>query len=156
MRRSILSQIDLSDERLTKLQQQVEEKSKEARERTEEVVEDLQNRSSKIAGRLRDNSLTTGFEFGANTLSRAAEILDDVPGMQQRADGLRDRAADLEEAGRNVEKPPIDNYDELNVDEVNARLDGLSAYNLEKVRRYEQQNKDRVTVLREVDRLLDS
>lgn len=154
MKRSIFSQLELSDERLTQLQDQLEQKSKQARNRTEEVVEDLQHRSTKVAGRLRDTSVTTGCELGANTLSKAAELLDEVPGMKKSADGLRQQAECLEETGKAVERPPIDDYNELNVSEVNDQLDDLSVYQLEKVRRYEADNKDRVTILREIDRLL--
>ncbi len=154
MRKSILSQFDLTNGRLEQWREQLEQKGKEARDRTEKAVHDLQTRSSILAGQLRDNSLSTGYEVGANTLSRAAELLEDVPGGAKGADGLRRRARDLQQAGEAVERPPIDDYDELNVHQVNDSLEGLSPWQLEKVRRYEKANKDRVTVLREVDRLL--
>ena len=151
----------LSDERIDELREQfrqkrdeLQQKGKQARDRTEEVVQDLQTRSTILAGQLRDGSLSTGYEVGANTLSRAAELLEDA-GVSKRADSLRERAQNLQEAGDAVERPPIDDYDELNVHQVNDALDGLSPWELEKVRRYETANKDRVTVLREVKRLLD-
>lgn len=49
---------------------------------------------------------------------------------------------------------PIENYDELNVREVTASLAGLTNDELETVRAYEAANKNRVTVLREIDTLL--
>lgn len=163
MRDSILSRFDFSEERIDELREQLEQKrekleqkGQQARSRTEEVLEDVQTRSNMIAGRLRDSSLSTGYEVGANTLSRAAQLLDDVPGVAKGAEGLRERARDLEEAGKAVERPPIDDYDELNVQQVNDALEELTPWQLEKVRRYEQANKDRVTILREVDRLLDA
>jgi hypothetical protein len=43
-------------------------------------------------------------------------------------------------------------YEELTVDEVSRRLDGLSADELKKVREYEKQNKDRETLIEQIDR----
>ena len=47
---------------------------------------------------------------------------------------------------------PIENYDELSVDEVVRRLGGLSAEELDQVRVYEQLNKNRKTLIREIER----
>jgi signal transduction histidine kinase len=47
---------------------------------------------------------------------------------------------------------PIEGYDELTVDEVTARLDGLSNEDLRVVRDYEERNKNRETVLEQLDR----
>jgi hypothetical protein len=44
------------------------------------------------------------------------------------------------------------NYDELTVDEVSKRLDGLSAEQLKAVRQYEKQNKNRETLVEQIDR----
>ena len=44
------------------------------------------------------------------------------------------------------------NYEELNVDEVSKRLDGLSAVELKKVREYEKHNKNRDTLVEQIDR----
>jgi hypothetical protein len=49
---------------------------------------------------------------------------------------------------------PISGYDELNVGEINKQLDGLSAQELRKVREYEKQNKNRETVIGQIDRKL--
>lgn len=53
-------------------------------------------------------------------------------------------------------EPPIEGYDELNVDEINSHLEGLSEAELMRVRNYEQRNKNRQTVLDQVDRKLQS
>src|SRR5688572_14272738 len=47
---------------------------------------------------------------------------------------------------------PIDGYDELTVEEVSARLDALSTEELREVRDYEERNKNRETVLEQLDR----
>ncbi len=43
-------------------------------------------------------------------------------------------------------------YGELNVDEVSKKLDGLSAAELEEVREYEKRNKNRETLVEQIDR----
>jgi hypothetical protein len=47
---------------------------------------------------------------------------------------------------------PIEGYDELTVEEVNARLSSLSAEDLREVRDYEERNKNRDTILEQLDR----
>ena len=47
-------------------------------------------------------------------------------------------------------------YEELNVDEVSKKLDGLSATELKKVREYETHNKSRETLIAEIDRRLEA
>ena len=44
------------------------------------------------------------------------------------------------------------NYDELSVDEISKRLDDLSVNELKKIREYEKQNKDRETLIEQIDR----
>ncbi len=47
---------------------------------------------------------------------------------------------------------PIEGYDELTVEEVSGRLGGLSAEELRVVRDYEERNKNRETILEQLDR----
>ena len=47
---------------------------------------------------------------------------------------------------------PIPGYDELNVNEVSARLDSLSVDELKKVREHEKRDKNRETVIEQIDR----
>src|SRR5829696_2943654 len=47
---------------------------------------------------------------------------------------------------------PIEGYDELTVEEVSGRLGDLSAEELRAVRDYEERNKNRETVLEQLDR----
>jgi hypothetical protein len=51
---------------------------------------------------------------------------------------------------------PIEGYDELNVEEITGRLGSLSAEELREVRDYEERNKNRETVLKELDRRIRS
>ena len=49
---------------------------------------------------------------------------------------------------------PIPNYDELNVEEVKGLLDGFTAAQIREVREYEKRNKNRETLIVELDRKL--
>jgi len=51
---------------------------------------------------------------------------------------------------------PIEGYDELTVEEVSARLDALSTEDLREVRDYEERNKNRETLLEQLDRRIRS
>jgi hypothetical protein len=51
---------------------------------------------------------------------------------------------------------PIEGYDELTVEEVNERLGVLSAEDLREVRDYEERNKNRETILQQLDRRIRS
>jgi len=51
---------------------------------------------------------------------------------------------------------PIEGYDELSVEEVSERLSGLSADDLREVRDYEERNKNRDTILEQLDRKIRS
>ena len=44
------------------------------------------------------------------------------------------------------------NYEELTVDEISKRLEGLSTEELKKVREFEKQNKNRETLIEQIDR----
>jgi hypothetical protein len=47
---------------------------------------------------------------------------------------------------------PIEGYDELTVEEISGRLGGLSTEELRMVRDYEERNKNRDTILEQLDR----
>jgi excinuclease UvrABC ATPase subunit len=51
---------------------------------------------------------------------------------------------------------PVDNYDDLNADEISRRVSGLSVEELRVIRDYEERNKNRDTVLEQLDRRIRS
>ena len=51
---------------------------------------------------------------------------------------------------------PVENYDDLNADEISRRVAGLSVEELRVVRDYEERNKNRDTVLEQLDRRIRS
>jgi hypothetical protein len=60
----------------------------------------------------------------------------------------------LVESGINGGGFPIANYDELNVAEISERLEDLTAAQIREVREYEKRNKDRDTLIEQLDRKL--
>ncbi len=83
---------------------------------------------------------------GLRVAEEATEQTAEVLRQTERAT----RQAELEVAVFGALKTA--NYEELTVDEVSERLDGLSADELEKVREYEKQNKNRETLIEQIDR----
>jgi hypothetical protein len=60
----------------------------------------------------------------------------------------------LVESGVNGGGFPIASYDELNVGEIAQRIDGLTAAEIREVREYEKRNKNRETLIEQLDRKL--
>jgi hypothetical protein len=48
-------------------------------------------------------------------------------------------------------QPPIDGYDEMNVDEITRQLGDLTVVQLQQVKHYEKRNKNRSTLIEEID-----
>ena len=61
---------------------------------------------------------------------------------------------ELVESGMTAGGFPIANYDEMNVAEIGARLDGLTAAQIRELREYEKRNKNRETLIEQFDRRL--
>ena len=51
---------------------------------------------------------------------------------------------------------PIEDYDTLNVGTIVEQLDNLSTEELQRVRAYEQKNKDRAGLLHQIDRRINA
>ena len=51
---------------------------------------------------------------------------------------------------------PVENYDDLNADEISRQVSGLSTEELRVVRDYEERNKNRDTILEQLDRRIRS
>jgi hypothetical protein len=83
---------------------------------------------------------------GLRVAEEATEQTDEI--LRQTEKATKD--AELKAAVLSVLKTP--NYDELSVAEISRRLDGLSTEQLRKIREYEKQNKNRETLIEQVDR----
>jgi hypothetical protein len=62
----------------------------------------------------------------------------------------------LQMAQRATAEVPIEGYDEMNVSELTEQLDNLSADELQRVRYYESRNKDRETLLGQIDQRINA
>jgi hypothetical protein len=72
---------------------------------------------------------------------------------QQAARGAEQVAREGAVAAQSVATGvPIEDYNDLNVGEIVEQVDNLSVDELQRVRAYEQQNKDRETLLEQIDR----
>lgn len=121
------------------------------------VSKELYQRQHIALGAARDQSIALVYANASRALGGASLLLGAAPSNptlsrgQERLDGCsrhwqRQRAA--------IFAPPVPEYDALNVKQVHAAIADLDAYSLVKIRSYEAVNKNRVTVLREIDRLL--
>ncbi|HLM77250.1 MAG TPA: hypothetical protein VK361_02495 [Rubrobacteraceae bacterium] len=73
--------------------------------------------------------------------------------VQQGARGAEQSAQEDALAAQRVSTGvPIEDYDDLNVGKIVEQLDNLSADELQRVRAYEQQHKNRDTLLKQIDR----
>ncbi|MDP8939226.1 MAG: hypothetical protein M3N10_02850 [Actinomycetota bacterium] len=89
----------------------------------------------------------------------AREGLREVQETTEQAtrQGLRLAEATAEQTERAARQAdpnrlPIEDYDDLNVSEVSEKLDGLTAAELRKVEAYEKRNKNRETVIEQIER----
>src|SRR5215216_6611890 len=85
-------------------------------------------------------------EQGLRVAEEASEQTQEVLEQTERAT----REAELRTAVYGALKTT--NYERLTVDEISGRLDGLSTDELRKVREYEKQNKNRETLIEQIDR----
>jgi hypothetical protein len=83
---------------------------------------------------------------GLRVAEEATEQTDEVLRQTEKAT----REAELKVAVFGALKTA--NYEELSVAEISKRLDGLSAEELRKVREYEKHNKNRETLIEQIDR----
>ena len=103
--------------------------------------------------------LNTAFsQYREGTQRAAGSVQEGVRAGSQTIADVSDIAAGVTRATAEsvAGQAPIEGYDEMNVDEVTSQLDGLSEAELRRVRNYEQGNKNRETVIAEIDRRLEA
>jgi gas vesicle protein len=103
--------------------------------------------TQRAAGSAREGARTIS-DTTAGLLGTAAGAAGATAGAA--ADATRD-TTDIA-AGR----PPFSDYDEMNVEEITEQLDSLSEAELRRTRNYEQGNKNRQTLIVEMDRRLEA
>ncbi len=126
--------------------EQVQARRQELRQRGEEVIDQGRTRVRVVEG--------TVLEQVAGLLSKASDTLG------PRASFLKQGEEAISELLVNVraESPetlPIEGFDELSIRKLTPHLEGLDELSLRTVRAYEIKHKNRVTLLRAIDDLLD-
>ena len=101
------------------------------------------------------------YRAGAEQATQSAQagvrtLTDTTTGLLGTATGAMGATVEGAEQAAEAAVFPIEGYDELNVDEVSERLDGLSVEELQLVRDYEELHEGRKTLLEEMDRKIRS
>jgi hypothetical protein len=143
MAASLTQQIDQSRKKLEELRD-------DTAQRAREMQRDIERRRQMVVARLRDGGREAFLSASATALSLGGKL----PLGKPLGDTLEARARELEAARQELHHPPIEDYDELNVKQVAEALEGLDAWELEKVRSYEKEHKDRKTVYASIERKL--
>lgn len=118
---------------------------------------DVTRRRQLFVGKLHDDSLSVIYTRGSDVVEAASALFEMAPSgapVDASVRRLESVSARLTSRLNGLETPPIALYDKLNVKQVNDALIGLDAHALKKVARHERAHKNRVTVLREVERLM--
>ena len=86
---------------------------------------------------------------------REEEVAARIVNKQRAQQGETNEAKARDKAGTSPDqKLPIPDYDQLTVDQVMAKLDGLSRDQLRAIKSYEEGHKRRKTLLEQLDRRL--
>ena len=101
------------------------------------------------------------YRAGAMQATQSAQagvraLTDTTTGLLGTATGAVGATVEGAEQAAEAAVFPIEGYDEMNVDEISKRLEGLSVEELQLVRDYEELNKKRETLLERMDRKIRS
>lgn len=95
----------------------------------------------------------SGTEQAAQSAREGARTLTETTtGLLGTATGAVGAGVEGAERAAEAAVFPIEGYDEMNVDEISGRLDGLTVEELQLLRDYEEINKKRETLLEQMDR----
>jgi hypothetical protein len=101
------------------------------------------------------------YRAGTEQATQSAEagvhaLTDTTTGLLGTATGAVGATVEGAEQAAEAVVFPIEGYDEMNVDEISGRLDGLSVEELQLVRDYEELHEGRKTLLEQMDRKIRS
>ncbi len=158
--------------------QKAEKKAREKKKATEVAAKDAQKKAEKKAETQQAEKVakdTREAEKAAEETQKKTEIAAESaqgsaePAAEETQKSTEVAAKDAEEtqksteiaakdAQKNTETAafPVDGYDEMNVGEVSEQLDGLSEAELKRVGKYEEENKDRVSLRKEMDQKIET
>lgn len=123
--------------------------------RVGKVYRDVVRQRDQLVGRIQDGSKQTLYATASQGFESAASLFAKGPRLLHKsANRLEEAATRLKSQEAALFAPPVEDYDELNVKQICQEIRDLDAHSLLKVESYEKANKNRVTVLREVERLM--
>lgn len=117
--------------------QQVVEQATQVTEQSVQVAEQVAEQATQVTQQVAKQGVHATEQSTRQGLRLAEETTEQTERVAKQAD---------------PDHLPIDNYDELNVSEISGKLDGLSTEELEKVKNYERRNKNRETLVGQVER----
>jgi hypothetical protein len=150
---------DLVSKRITEKTAALKTQAYALKSQADTLIQDLAQRAESLqfqaardisitGGTLKLGAVTRACDIGTAALEGATRRLEGKEGAETATEKLRDWTRSLSEAKSTVRELSIESYDTLNVREVNAALPGLSSWQVEQVRRFEADHKNRVTVMR--------
>lgn len=87
---------------------------------------------------------------------REEEVAARIVNKQRAQFGETQEAQTEDKKGRSPDRDlPIKGYDQLTVDQVTAKLNGLSTKEIKELKAYEKKHRDRKTLVEEIDRRLE-
>jgi hypothetical protein len=124
--------------------------------RQQEAEQEFARESVEAYTRFLDEAFSryrAGTEQALGNIREGTDILTETgTGMVGTATRAAGGTADAVGSAAETSTFPIEGYDEMNVEEVSGRLEGLSAEELQLVRDYEERNKGRETLLERMNR----
>ena len=100
--------------------------------------------------------LTEEFKEEGRYKGREEEVAARIVNKQRAEKGETKEARAEDRAGTSPDRDlPIARYDQMTVDQVVAKLDGLSEAEARRVRAYEKGHQNRATLLEQLDRRLE-
>ena len=141
------TEVAAEDARQKAEKQRAEKVARETR-KAEKAAEETQEATEKAA-----KSAQKSTEPAAEETQKSTEVAAKDAQETQKSTGIA--AANAEQNTDRVAFP-IDGYDEMDAGEVSERLDGLSADELKRVRKYEKRNKDRGPLRKELKQKIES
>jgi hypothetical protein len=131
------------------------EQSEAGRANAQELSEQARKQQEAYAEFL--DTAFSNYRAGTEQAAQSAQegvrtLTDTTTGLLGTATGAVGSTVEGAEQAAEAAVFPIEGYDEMNVEEVSERLDGLSVEELQLVRDYEETNKKRETLLDKMDR----
>ncbi len=141
------TEVAAEDARQKAEKQRAEKVARETR-KAEEAAEETQEATETAA-----KSAQKSTEPAAEETQKSTEVAAKDAQETQKSTEI---AAEDAEKNTDTTAFPIEGYDEMNVGEVSERLDGLSADELKRVRKYEKRNKGRGSLRKEMKRKIET